>query len=131
MSLYYVLLRVWLHLGESPFFIRSLSVMLSVATVPAVYWLARMLYDRRVALIAAALFTFNAYGIRYAQEARSYALLVLLATLSSGLLLAFLREPTRNHRVGYIVTSALAVYAHFYALLLLAAHWLALRARTA
>lgn len=127
MSLYYVLLRIWLHLGHSPFFIRRLSAILSTATVPAVYWLGRLLYDRRVALIAAALFTFNAYSIRYAQEARSYALLVLLATLSSCLLLGWLRQPDRNHRRGFVLTSTLAVYAHFYALLLLAAQWLALR----
>ena len=75
MSLYYVLLRIWLsvgvHLGQSPFFIRSLSVLISAATLPVTYWLARQLYDRRVGLIAAGLFTFNSYNVRYAQEARS------------------------------------------------------------
>src|SRR3954465_9422277 len=59
MSLYYVLLRIWLHLGQSPFFIRSLSVVISAATLPAIYWLAKLLYDRRVALIATALLAFN------------------------------------------------------------------------
>src|SRR5882724_11633522 len=34
MSLYYVLLRVWLHLGQSEFFVRSLSVVIAVATLP-------------------------------------------------------------------------------------------------
>ena len=88
MSLYYVLLRIWLQFGHSEFYIRSLSVVIAAATIPAIYWLARLLYDRRVALIAAALFTFNAYSIRYSQEARSYALFLLLATLSSGFLIA-------------------------------------------
>ena len=127
MALYYGLLRIWLHLGQSPFFIRSLSVLMAAATLPALYWLARLLYDRRVALIASALFVFNAYSVRYAQEARSYALFLLLATLSSGFLIAFLREPGRRHWRGYLVFSILAVYAHFYALLLIAAHGLALR----
>jgi mannosyltransferase len=126
MSLYYVLLRAWLHFGQSPFFIRSLSVAISAASIPAIYWLATMLYDRRVGLSAAALLALNAYDIRYAQEARSYALLVLLGTLSSGFLVAWLRQPTRRHWRGYLVASILAVYAHFYALLLLGAHWLAL-----
>jgi mannosyltransferase len=126
MSLYYALLRMWLHFGQSEFFIRSLSVLIAVATLPAIYWLARLLYDRRVALIAAALFSFNAYSVRYAQEARSYGLFLLLATLSSGFLIAFLREPARRNWVGYVVFSILAVYAHFYALLLVLVHWLAL-----
>src|ERR1700674_2184379 len=50
MSLYYLLLRGWLHFGSSPFFIRSLSVSISLATLAAVYWLAGKLFDRRVAL---------------------------------------------------------------------------------
>ncbi len=127
MSLYYVLLRIWLHFGQTEFFIRSLSALIAAATLPANYWLGRSLYDRRVGLIAAALFAFNAYSVRYAQEARSYALFLLLATLSSCFLIAFLREPSRRNRLGYVLISSLAVYAHFYALLLVVAQWLALR----
>ena len=127
MSLYYMLLRTWLHFGQSPSFIRGLSVLFSVATLPAIYWLARVLYDRKVALITASLFAFNAYSLRYAQEARSYALFLLLATLSSASLIAFLRTPGPHTRHSYVATSILAAYAHFYALLLMVAHWLALR----
>jgi len=127
MSLYYVLLRTWLHLGQSEFFIRSLSVLFAVATLPAIYWVARLLYNRRVALIATALLAFNSYHVRYSQEARGYTLFLLLATLSCGFLIAFLREPSNRARRGYILASILAVYGHFYALLLLAVHWMAVR----
>ncbi len=126
MALYYLLLRMWLQLGQSEFFVRSLSVLLAAVTLPAIYWLARILYDRRVALITAALFTFNAYSVRYSQEARSYALFLLLATLASALLVSYLREPTRRDWLGYILVSVVAVYSHFYALLLVATHWLAI-----
>src|SRR5579864_4050056 len=47
MSLYYVLLRFWLRFGQSTFFIRSLSAIIASATIPAIYWLGRTLYDRR------------------------------------------------------------------------------------
>jgi mannosyltransferase len=127
MSLYYLLLRAWLHFGQSEFFIRSLSVLITVLTLPAVYWLAKLLYARPVALIAAALFTFNAYSVRYAQEARSYALFVLLATLSSCFLVAWVRKPVRRNLVVYVLATILAVYAHLYALLLVVAHWMVLR----
>ena len=108
MSLYYVLLRGWLHFGSSPFFIRSLSVIFSLATLPVIFWLAGRLFDRRVALVAVALMSFNAYHIRYAQEVRSYSLFVLLATLSSGFFVATLREPSRRNRAGYVLASVLA-----------------------
>jgi len=126
MSLYYLLLKAWLHFGQSQGFIRSLSVVFAAATLPAVYWVARTLYNQQVGLIAAALFTFNAYSVRYAQEARSYSLFLLLAALSSGFLVAWLRQPTRRNWIGYVLTSTLAVYAHFYALLLAAAQWIAI-----
>ncbi len=127
MSLYYALLRIWLHFGHSPFFIRSLSVLISTGSVLAIYWLGRLLYDRRVGLIAAALITLNAYEVRYAQEARSYSLFVLLATLSSAFLVALVCQPTRRNRIGYTLVSILAVYAHFYALLLVIAQWVVVR----
>jgi mannosyltransferase len=123
MSIYYLLLRAWLELrpvaGQSEFFIRSLSVVTAVIALPAIYWLARLLYNHRVALIATALLTVNAYSLRYAQEARSYALFLLLATLSSGFLIAWLRKPKRRNAAAYIVFSILAVYVHLYALLLI------------
>ncbi|HEX3820168.1 MAG TPA: hypothetical protein VHW45_07540 [Candidatus Sulfotelmatobacter sp.] len=127
MSLYYVMLRGWLHFGQSPFFIRTLSLVISAAALPTVYWMAHLLYDRRVALIATAFIAVNAFDIRYAQEARSYSLLVLLATLSSGFLIAFLKHPIQRNRTVYVAVSILAVYAHLYAVLLIAAQWLALR----
>jgi mannosyltransferase len=52
---------------------------------------------------------------------------VLLATLSSGLLVWWSAEPSRRRLRGYIAASVLAAYSHFYALLLIAAHWLALK----
>ncbi len=128
MALYYLLLLGWLHFGSSPFFIRSLSVILSLAAVWAIYWLGAKLFDRRVGLLSAALLSFNAYHIRYAQEARSYSLFVLLAILSSGFFVAALRQQSRRSQIGYVVTSVLAVYAHLYALLLFAAQWLSMRA---
>lgn len=127
MSLYYALLRIWLHLGQSEFFIRSLSVLFAAATIPAIYWLARQLYSRKVALLASVLFTVNAYNVRYSQEARSYTLFVLLATLSSGFFIVWLRNPSHRSRAAYILISVLAVYAHFYALLLIAGQWIVLR----
>ena len=127
MSLYYLFLRIWLFFGHSPFFIRSLSAVISIATLPAIYWVSRLLYNRRVALIAAALFAFNAYSIRYAQEARSYALFVLLATLSSGFFISLVMSSTRYAWRAYVAVSTLAVYAHFYALLLIGGQWLFLR----
>ena len=127
MSLYYAMLRGWLHFGGSVFFIRSLSVIAALAALPAIHWLGRLLFDRRVAIIATALLAFNAYSIRYAQEARSYAWLILLCTWSRAFFVSAIKTPSRWVLRGYVILSVLGVYAHFYALLLIAAQWMAFR----
>ena len=126
MSLYYLLLRFWLHFGNSEAFIRSLSAIFALVTVPALYALGRRLFDSRVGLMAAALLAVNAYGIRYAQDARSYALLVLLFVVSSLYFVRCLNDPSRHNRIAYILISALSVYAHFFAGLFVVAQWLSL-----
>src|SRR5258706_11298431 len=51
MLLYYVLLRGWLRVplkpGFSPFYIRSFSVLASLPTLPAIFWLGSNIFDRR------------------------------------------------------------------------------------
>ena len=127
MSFYYLLLRGWMHLGHSEFFVRSLSVLFGVAAVPAIYLLGRRLFNSRIALTAAALLCVNSYHIHYSQEARSYSLTVFLCIFSSLYFLKLLEIPSRGNRLAYIFLSALAVYAHFFSGLMLLAHWLSLQ----
>jgi len=129
MSLYYLVLRLWLHLGSSPAFVRALSVLFSLGAVAAIYFLGRRLFNPTIGLIASALLAFNAWEIRYAQEARSYTLMVLLCILSSLSFMRYLESSSRRDRRLYIALSTLAVYAHFYSGLLFAAHWFWLRLR--
>src|SRR5215467_2731278 len=127
MLLYHLLLRPWLWFGDSAAYIRSLSVFSTLATLPAVYVLGRRLFDSRTGLIAAFLLSVNAYHVRYAQEARSYVLYLLLCVLSSIYFLKCLDDNSRENRLGHLVTSALAIYAHFFSGLLVIAQWLSLR----
>jgi mannosyltransferase len=126
MSFYYFSLRYWLHFGSSEFFVRSLSVLFAIASVPVIYLLGRRLFDSRAGLIAASLLAVNAYHVQYSQDARSYSLMVFLCLLSSLYFLKNVTEPTRFNRAAYVVTSALAVYAQFFSGLLLLTHWVSL-----
>ncbi|HET7208747.1 MAG TPA: glycosyltransferase family 39 protein [Terriglobales bacterium] len=127
MVLYTAMLRAWLLFGSSEAYIRTLSVLPALATIPAVYVLGRKMFNARVGMIAAFLLTINAYHVRYAQEARSYSLYPLLCVLSSIYFLRFLETPDRKNRIEHVLTSTLAVYAHFYAGLLVVVQWLSLR----
>jgi mannosyltransferase len=129
MGLYYLLLKFWLNLGGSEFAIRSLSAIASVATVWLLYLMGTRWFGRRTGVIAAALLATNAFHIRYAQEARSYALVVLLVTLSTLWFVAAMEEPSRAAWRLYVISSVLAVYAHMFAALVLFAHCAALGLR--
>jgi mannosyltransferase len=123
MGLYYCLLRLWVNLGESEFVLRSLSALAGVLAVGLVYVLGKRLFDTKVGLIGAALLATNSFHIQYSQEARAYSLMVFLTALSSLFFLRAIEHSSRNEWAGYILTATLAVYTHFFSVLVLGAHW--------
>lgn len=127
MMLYYLLLRGWLHLGDSVAWIRGLSVVFAVAAIPAIFLLGRKLLGTRFGLVSALLLSINAFQVRYAQEVRSYSLLVLLLIVSTYFFVSGVESGRRRDWNWYIVASSLAIYAHFFAVLVVVAHWVALR----
>lgn len=122
MSLYYVALKVWMSLGHSEANVRSLSVIGFVSTVPVLAAIARRTSGGAAAVGAAGFFATNAFAIRYAQEARAYALLMLAVSGSALLLLRAIERPSRERLVAYAIVSATAVYLHVFALLVIGAH---------
>ena len=126
MVLYYLLLRGWLHLGDSVAWIRGLSVVFAVAAIPTIFLLGRKMLGTGTGLISALLLSINAFQVRYAQEARSYSLLVLLVIAATYWLVSALDSKSRRDWNWYIAASVLAIYAHFFAVLVVVSHWVAL-----
>jgi mannosyltransferase len=123
MVLYYAILRFWNHFGQSDAWIRSFSVIPALATLPAVYRIGSRTFGRRVGIMAALLLAFNGFHVQYSQSARSYSLFVFLVTLSSFFFLQSVADGSRRNWIRYIATSTLALYAHLFAVFVLAAHW--------
>jgi mannosyltransferase len=127
MAFYYVLLRGWIHLGDSETVVRSLSVLFGVATIPATYLLGLRLFGRKAGLLSAVLLAVHAFHIQYSQEARSYSLLLFLLVLSTYFFLRSVDSPRHKaYWIAYVLFSALAVYSQVFALLVLVAQWLSL-----
>ena len=126
MAPYYLLLRGWMKFGTGEAFLRSLSVLFSVAAVAVIYLLGRRLFGLRAGLLAALLAAVHAFLVRYAQEARSYSLVIFLVSLSC---LLFVRNLESRERTwtAYIVITALAIYGHFFALLVVLSQWISLQ----
>lgn len=122
MTLYYFLLRAWLHLGDSEFMVRSLSVLFSVLTLPAMYVLGKRLFDRATGLTAAALLSVHSFHVLWSQQARAYSLLLFLLVLTSYFLVCAMEaNDGAGYWVAFATVAALSVYAHIFAVLVLAA----------
>jgi len=125
--LYYAVAWVWTQLtGTGEFGLRSVSAVAGVATVPVAYLLGAELSTRRAGIVAAALVAVNPMLLWYSQEARAYALFVLLTALS---LLYFVRALDRGRRrdsLAWGIASALALGTHYFAAFPIAAEalWL-------
>ncbi len=80
--LYYLLLKWWVDgAGVSEFSVRYLSVLFGVLLIPVLYTLGHKLFGQTVGWVAALLAAVNPFLVWYSQEARMYALAVLLGTL--------------------------------------------------
>lgn len=120
MTLFFLLLRGWIHLGDSEFVLRCLPVLFGVATIPAVYQLGSRFLSKTAGLTGAALLAAHSCHIRFSQQLRSYSMLSFFLVLSTYFFLAAIESPRRKEIwVGYVIASALAVYAHPYAVLVL------------
>ena len=119
--LYYVLAWVWVRLfGDTQTGLRSLSALAGVATVPVAFAAARTLAGRRVALLAAGLVAVNPFLVWYSQEARSYALLVLAATVALWLFARAREEPTPRRLALWAVAAVVSLCTHYFAAFLVA-----------
>ncbi len=121
-SPYYLLLRPWLGLGEEELPVRSLSVLIGAAAIPPFYATAARLFDARSAGLGSLLLVANSFFVYYQQEARSYALAVLLVIVATYAWTRWLERPSASWTLAYAAAAALAIYAHLFCLFVVAAH---------
>jgi mannosyltransferase len=130
--LYYALAWLWARVfGTGEIAIRSLSALFGTATVAVVGVIGTTLVSRRVGLLAAAFAATSPVLVWYSQEARAYALLVLLSSVSLLFFMRALETSSRRDIVGWGLASGLALATHYFAVFLVAieAVWLLVRVR--
>ncbi|HZU87165.1 MAG TPA: glycosyltransferase family 39 protein, partial [Anaerolineaceae bacterium] len=115
--LYYFLLHGWMQISQAVWFMRSLSVVLNLASIWVLYLLVKQLAGRTAGLWAAFLAAISPLQIYHAQDMRMYALMVLCQI---SYLYFFVRiwqtygskAAHRRYWVGLVVSGALAMYSH-------------------
>jgi hypothetical protein len=111
----------WPLVGRSSFMLRFLPSVFAVLAVVLTYKLGEVLWGRAVGLLGALFTTLLPLTIRYAQIARPYTLLALLALASAYFLVRGLKANRAVHWAGFALTAAMAFYTHYNALFVLLA----------
>lgn len=93
--------------GQQEWAIRMPAVIFGTATIPVMYWVARMVLPWRASLGAALLLAVSYHHIFFSQDARGYTAYVLFSLLSSGLLVKGMQEDRLRIWILYIVTMVL------------------------
>jgi mannosyltransferase len=122
MGVYYLLLHAWGWAGHSEAWLRWLSALPAIAAVPTTAILARRLFGDAVGIVAGFLLIGNLFVVSNAQNARSYALGLLLITLATLLFVEAIQKRRPALFVAYGAASLAAVYVTPLSGLVLAAH---------
>ena len=128
--MYYLLLHAFLALGDGEIPVRLPSALWGVFTIPLLYVLGRRLFNEKVGLVSAGLLAISPFHIFYSQEARMYSQLGFLALLSAFCFLRAWQNGGKRDWLGFVLSTAAALYTQNMAFLLLAAlgifalsHW--------
>ncbi len=108
--------------GESSWSVRLPSVLFGVATVPALFLLARRLLSQREALLASALLAVSYHHVWFSQNARGYSAIAFFTVVLTGLALRGLSGSQPRVWYWYAVVSALAAFTHLTAVLVVLGH---------
>ncbi len=133
---YFVLTWIWARIfGDGAVALRSFSLVVGCAMVPAAYFAARGLARRQVALIAAALTATSPLLVWYSQEARAYILFAALGMVSFGCFVRVLHRPREQAApwlIAWALTAALSLACHYFAVFAIAPQivWLLVRQRS-
>jgi uncharacterized membrane protein len=110
--LFHTLLVHWACqlLGNKPWMIRLPAFIAGVLVVPASYLAARVLYNKRAALLAAALVASSSYLVEYSANARGYSMICLFFMLLLALAAYIIRTWSPGVWLPFAVLSVMGFY---------------------
>jgi mannosyltransferase len=118
---FFLLMRAWLHLGQNEVWVRLPAAIFGTASIPLLYLVARKLVGAGPALAAAAILAFSPTHVYYSQEARSYAMTILLVLVSSWFFARAVEHNRERDWALWTIFSVVAVYSHYFAALVMVA----------
>ena len=109
-------------LGEHDWTVRLPAAVFGIATVPAMYWLARPIMRGWQSLAVAFLTAVSYHHIWFSQNGRGYSGYLLFSVLATGALYRLLEAPRRRWIVLYALCAVLALSSLIIAAFVIVAH---------
>jgi mannosyltransferase len=109
-------------LGEHDWTVRLPAVIFGIATVPAMYWLARPIMRPWQSLAVAFLTAVSYHHIWFSQNARGYSGYLLFSVLATGALWRLVERPRRRWIALYAIAAILALSSLIIAAFVIIAH---------
>jgi 4-amino-4-deoxy-L-arabinose transferase-like glycosyltransferase len=116
LPLYYVAVRGLLTSTPAELWLRLPSVLFGTLSIPVFYVILRRWGGSALGLTGAALMAFAPFHVWYSQEARPYALLILLSLVALHLLQLAIDHPTPGRKAAAAISAAATFYCHTIAL---------------
>jgi len=120
-TIYFLLMRGWVHGGLSESWLRLPSALFGIASIPLLYLVARKFIGASASLAAAALLAFSPAHVYFSQEARGYALAILLALVSTYCFVSAVERNRAHDWAWWTIAGIAAFYTHDFAALVLVA----------
>lgn len=99
--LYYFLLHSWIALkGDTPYYVRLLSVLFGTGTIPIIYLIGKRLSGAVMGLAASVFLALSLFNIYFAQETRMYTLLAFNAAAAMYALVRLLTDSRSARPIG-------------------------------
>lgn len=126
---YYLFMHVWIAtFGDSPAVLRTPSVIAMAVAAALIVLLGQRLFDLGTGVVAGLVYALLPTVSRYAQEARPYAIVCMLAVLATLQLVRAIQSPKWPNWLWYGLAMLALGYVHMIAITLAVPHLIAVRA---
>ncbi|MFA5134270.1 MAG: glycosyltransferase family 39 protein [Patescibacteria group bacterium] len=120
--LYYLMLHGWIGMfGSGAVAAKMFSLLMSLGSILAMYFLGRLLFSKTVGLVASLLLSVSSIDILLSGDVRAYTLLIFLTIACVYHFWQYVRSRKLSVLVLFSACSVLAVYTHYQAWLVVLA----------
>jgi mannosyltransferase len=112
MALYYLILHFWSAVSRDETWLRMLSAICAVAAIPLVYLLGSRLIGRTAGITAATVVALSPFVVAQGQQARPYALVVLISTVLTLTFYSAMKSGSLRIWLLYAAVATAGMYVH-------------------